>query len=389
MILLEHTNLVGTFELCDYVSVELEPWGSMAPGMYTGSVWIRDYASRTIPVTMRVTTDPIAVPSVSRIDLRLAQGGPAVSYPFLPGISLANSGMGNLQVQGVSASGVGVSAMQIGQQVYVTADPASRGPGTYTDGMVTIQCNGVNCPVQIPVNLEIDPKAAPVIDYQGVVDNATFVPGAAVAQGDVCIVRGHQLSSAGPAWASGFSLPYTLGGATVTVNGTLAPLYYNSSGQIAFQMPYGIMPGTAVVQVVRDTQAGNQVTVNVVASAPRIAVATDAAYNIRDASHPTHAGETLILWVIGLGATNPPVAAGTAAPVSPPAVAVNSPLVKFLGYITTDMKLAAPAFAGLSGGSAGLYQVNVTVPAGVPKDTGWVLLETPDGESNRLPLVVQ
>ena len=107
------------------------------------------------------------------------------------------------------------------------------------------------------------------------------------------------------------------------------------------------------------------------------------------ASHPTHAGETLILWVIGLGATNPPVAAGTAAPVSPPAVAVNSPLVKFLGYITTDMKLAAPAFAGLSGGSAGLYQVNVTVPAGVPKDTGWVLLETPDGESNRLPLVVQ
>lgn len=387
-LLLDPSQPPGYVQVCDYEYVWMIPSWNMAPGTYSGSVWITDFASRTIPVTMRVTTQPIAVPSAIQINLRVAQGGPAVSYPFLPGISLANSGVGNLQVQGVSVAGVGVSAMQIGQQVYVTVDPASRAPGTYTGGMVTIQCNGVNCPVQIPVSLEIDPQAAPAINYQGVVDNVTFAAGAAMAQGDVCIVRGEQLSSNGPEWAAGFPLPISLGGATVLVGGVAAPLYYTSSGQIAFQVPNDTAAGTALVQVVRDRQPGNTVTVNVVASAPQIAAATDAGYNMRDASHPTHAGETLMLWVIGLGATNPPVAAGAAAPVNPPAVAVNPPQVKFLGY-TNDMVLAAPSFAGLSGGSAGLYQVIVTVPAGVPKDLGFILLETPDGDSNRLPLVVQ
>lgn len=386
--LVEQSQLVGNSVQCVSTSIHLAPLPNMAPGTYSGQVSIRDSTSRAIPVTMRVTTQPIAVPSVSQISVRLAQGGPTALNPFLPVISLANSGMGSLQVQGAVASGVGVSANLIGQLVAVTADPASRAPGTYSDGMVTIQCNGVNCPVQIPAILEIDPPAAPTIDYQGVLDNVTFAAGAAVAQGDVCILRGEQLSVTAPQWAAGFPMPASLGGAAVSVNGLAAPLYYSSSGQIAFQMPYGISPGTALVQVTRDGLAGNTVTVNVVASAPQIAVVTDAAYNIRDASNPTHAGETLILWAIGLGAVNPPVLAGEAAPMNPPAVAVTAPQVEFRSY-TNDVEVAAPAFAGLSGGSAGLYQVNVTVPANLPQGTAWVLLNSPSGNSNRMPLVVQ
>lgn len=349
---------------CIMTVIRLAPPAGMAPGTYSGSVTVSGSTASTIPVTMHVTTLPIAVPSVSPINLKFAQGGPAAVYPFLPPVSFTNSGMGTLQVLGVSASGVGVSAYLSGQQVMVTVDPVSRGPGTYTDGMVTVQCNGGNCPLQIPVNLEIDPQAPPVIDYQGVVDNHTFVAGYSVAPGDICILRGRQLSMAAPTWAAGLPLPASLGGAAVLVGGVSAPLFYSSSGQIAFQVPYGTAVGTALVEVVRDGQAGNTVTVSVWAGAAWILGVTDTAGNLRNNTHPTHAGETLILTLIGMGATNPVVPAGTAAPVDPPAVVVDVPSV-LIDSGASDVRVM-PSFAGLSGGSVGLYQVIFTIPADTP-----------------------
>jgi uncharacterized protein (TIGR03437 family) len=366
-------NSVGTLLFPETAYVHLAPPTSMTPGTYSGSVAVNNYAIRTIPVTMRVTTQPIAVPSTDQIQLRLAEGGPAAAYPFLQPVTLANSGMGTLEVQGVAATGQGVSAYQYGELAVVTVDPGSRGPGIYDDGVVTIQCNGANCPVHVPVTLEVVPRASPVIAYRGVVDNATFDPSYAVAPGDVCILRGEQLSLSDPATAVGFPLPTNLGGASVLVNDAQAPLYYTSFGQIAFQMPYSTVTGAALVRVERDGQIGNTVTVNVVARAPQLVVVTDAAYQLRDANHPTKAGETLVLWAIGLGATNPPVEAGAAAPLSPPAVAAE----------------VTPAFAGLSGGSAGLYQVIVAMPADVPKGAVSVRLDIPTWYSNWLPLFVQ
>jgi uncharacterized protein (TIGR03437 family) len=240
--------------------------------------------------------------------------------------------------------------------------------------------------VRVPVSLEIVPRAPPAIAYQGVVDNAAFREGNPVAPGDVCILRGEQLSLSDPATAAGFPLLTSLGGATVLVNDVRAPLYYTSFGQIAFQMPYSTVTGTALVQVERDGQIGNTVTVNLVARAPQLLVVTDTAYQLRDASHPVKAGETLILWAIGLGATIPPVEAGAAAPLSPPAVAVDPPRVVFSGGSTAEV---TPFFAGLSGGSAGLYQVMVPVPADMPKGAVSVRLGFPDWYSNWVPLVVQ
>src|ERR1019366_10559590 len=85
---------MGTLYFTDTAYIHLAPPATMTPGTYSGSVAVNDYAIRTIPVTMRVTTQPIAVPSTPQIHLRLAEGGPAAAYPFLPPISLTNSGMG-------------------------------------------------------------------------------------------------------------------------------------------------------------------------------------------------------------------------------------------------------------------------------------------------------
>jgi uncharacterized protein (TIGR03437 family) len=226
-----------------------------------------------------------------------------------------------------------------------------------------------------------------MIAYRGVVDNATYDPINPVSPGDVCIVRGEQLSLRVPATAEGFPLPTGVNGATVLVNDVAAPLFYTSSGQIAFQMPYDTAAGTALVQVVREGQAGNTVTVNVLPRVPQIVAVTDAAYQLRDARHPTKAGETLILWVIGLGATNPPVQAGAAAPLDPPAVAVSVPQVGFSGKDAFER--LTPGFAGLSPGSAGLYQVIVTVPADVLPGPAYIWVVNPDWSGNVASLVVQ
>ncbi len=94
-----------------------------------------------------------------------------------------------------------------------------------------------------------------------------------------------------PTIAASLPLPSNLGGATVLGNDVLAPLYYTSFGQVAFQMPYGVATGQALVQVLRDGVWSNTVTANVVATVPEIAAITDSAYNVRDATHPAKAGE--------------------------------------------------------------------------------------------------
>jgi len=361
---------MSTLFVIDSFFIELAPPPSMPAGTYQGTFSIINTSdNRTIPVTMRVTTQPIAVPSTDRVSLRLAQNGPVAAYPFLPAISLTNNGLGTLAVQDVSGSGAGVSAYHYQGLAIVTVDPAGLAPGIHDDGMITIQCNAVNCPLRIPVRVEIVPQAPPVIAYRGVVDNATFDANNPVAQGGVAIVKGEQLSLQPPQFASGGApLPLTLGGATVRVNGRPAPLYYSSYGQIALQMPSGIAPGQVVVDIVRDGAVSNAVLVTVAGSAPQVVAVSDLAYHRIDPDHPAKPAQTIILWSIGLGPTHPPVLDGMPAPY-PPATLDPSPSVRFgpvpqrLGTAIFDL---TPSFAGLSPGSIGLYQVIVTLPAGIP-----------------------
>jgi uncharacterized protein (TIGR03437 family) len=349
---------MGTIVYPQYVQVS--PPTNMAPGTYNGTVAITGNVSQNIPVTLHLTTLPIATPSTNQISLQLAQKGPAVTYPFVPFISLSNSGLGTLQVTGVSGSGTGVTAYNYSGVAIVTVDPGTLAPGFYSDGMVTIQCNAANCPVQVPVQLEVDAQGPPVLNYQGAVDNATF--SSTGSPGDVMVVKGSQLSLQAPQMAAGQPLQTSLGGASVLVNGVAAPLYYSSYGQIAFQARANTVLGTALVQVVRDGQTSNTISMNVAQYAPGIVVVTDGSYNLVDANHPVKAGQPLILWSLGLGTTNPAVADGTAAPASPLATVTAGVTIQAVSGSSVVSTLN-PSFAGLSPGSVGLYQVNANAPA--------------------------
>ncbi len=98
-------------------------------------------------------------------------------------------------------------------------------------------------------------------------------------------------------------------------------------------------------------------TVNEQGSGQAVAMVGNTA-NVADATHPVKPGDALVIYCAGLGAVSPPVANGAAAPAAPLSQ-TGIPMV------TIGHKPAHVLFSGLAPGFAGLYQVNVTVPADV------------------------
>ncbi len=384
----------GSFRFVFPYNIHFAPGANMAPGTYNGTVTTSGSSvageNVSIPVTMRVTTQPIAKPVPERIDLRLAEGAPPMIYPFSIPIALTNLGLGTLTTGAITTSGGTWLKPDPAINTFMAIDPAGLAVGSYT-GTVTVASTAVNAPTTIPVTLEIVAKGAPLIDYQGVLDNGTFIPGDTVAQGDVMVVKGGQFSAAPFTAGPAPPLAGTLGGATVLVNGIQAPQYYSSYGQLAFQLPVNTPLGTAQVQVQRDDgQISNTVTVSVAARAPRLlaAVNPDGSVNTGDPAHPAKAGDVLTIYAIGLGPTSPSVATGLPAPSAEPLSRVSGDLlVNFGGSVVGP--LVVPAFAGLTPTYAGLYQINVVVPDDSPRGVVDVSAGFPDARSNSLHLAIQ
>lgn len=175
------------------------------------------------------------------------------------------------------------------------------------------------------------------------------------------------------AWNGDF--PTSLGGTSVAIDGKAAYLWFVNSTQINLQAPDDAANGT--VPVVVTTGGGTSTsTVTLAQFAPSFSllnskyaatiVATPgspgnsgAGYDIIGPvgafSYPTRpvkAGETVQLYGVGFGPTNPTVPAGQA--FSSAAASVTTPLVTIGGV------LATVDFAGIV--EAGLFQFNVVVP---------------------------
>jgi uncharacterized protein (TIGR03437 family) len=382
----------GSFRFVYPYRIHVQPTDGMAEGTYTGSVTTSGSSvaseNLNIPVTMHLTTQPIAQANPGQINLRLAQGAPPLVYPFDPIVTLVNLGQGTLTTGNMTLSGGSWIKPDTAVPSFISIDPTGLAVGDNT-GSVTIDSNAANAPVKVPVDLQVVDKGAPLIFYQGVLDNGTFVPGDTVCPGDIMIVKGEQLSFSPFTPGQAPPLANQMGGATITVNGAPAPLVYSSYGQLSFQMPVDIALGTALVQVQRDGLSSNTVSVNVGLRAPRIiaVVNQDGSSNLPDGSHPAHAGDVLTIYAIGLGPTDPVVGTGAPAPSAEPLARVTANVVVSFGTGIAAIP-ATPFFAGLTPTAAGLYQVNVTVPDGYV-GVVYISLTFPDAVSNPVPIFIQ
>ncbi len=367
----------GSFRFVLPYDIHIAPLASQTSGSYTGTITTSGSTfagdNKTIAVTMQVTSQPIAQASAGQESFTLAQGAAPVTIP----IAVANKGQGTLTIQSASSTAQGVTASVVSGGVSAVFDPGSLAPGTYT-GSISVTSNAANSPLTIPVSFTVEAKGAPSLPFGGVVDNAIFGAGDPLAPGDIAALFGDQLLFQATAFATQVPLPTTLGTTQVLVNGTPAPLFFASYGQIDFEIPANTATGNAQVQVVRDGQTSNAISVAIAARAPRLLQA-----GLTTAS----TGAALTIYAIGLGQTVDTVASGAASPSSPLPLLISTPTIFFGDFVAVS---ATPLYAGLSPGGVGLYQINVTVPPGLPKGAVDIRAMFADGTvSNPVQVTIQ
>jgi uncharacterized protein (TIGR03437 family) len=217
-------------------------------------------------------------------------------------------------------------------------------------------------------SISANPNAASVV-------NAAQV-GGGIAANTYVSIYGNNLAATKRTWttsdfgANGTTLPASLDGVSVMVNGEPAYICYISPVQINLLTPADLpLAGGIAVQVSNGTLTGNTVNVTLQAAAPSFFL-FDAAGRVA-ATHannspigtatstpvgtPAAPGELIILYGSGFGVTNP-------APVNGHLQAGAAPLVQ-LPVIQFNGATATIAFGGLS--ATGLYQFNLTVPSAV------------------------
>jgi uncharacterized protein (TIGR03437 family) len=234
--------------------------------------------------------------------------------------------------------------------------------------------------VELDVLAQSLPASGPVyINPLGVTNTANYTPITnAVAPGEFLTLFGSGLASS-QATAS-VPFPSTLNGVSVSINGRPAPIYTVSATSITCIVPYATAEAFAVIQVTNNGVTSNTVTMFADASAAGVFTQDQSGTGPGDAVHangslvtsgsPAQVGETIAVYLTGLGTVTPAVNDGAAA--SSNSLSNTDDTID----IFVDGQQANVSFSGLVPGLAGLYQVNFVVPS--TPDTGGVALDVAD-----------
>ena len=231
----------------------------------------------------------------------------------------------------------------------------------------------------------------------GIVNAATSSPFTnAVAPGEFVSLFGTGLA-AGKAQAQTLPIANSLGGVRVLVNGLPMPIQFVSPTQINALIPYGLdvmNSSFATFQVFNNDVKSNPVTVFSSATSPGVfsvnqsgagsAAVLHANNTLVSSASPAKMGETVQLFVSGLGAVSPSVDDGAGGGGNPLNL-VKAQLVVELGGQFTK---ATVAFSGLAPGFAGLYQVNFVIPTGLPSGDNYLTVSTPDGVTSQTTIAI-
>jgi uncharacterized protein (TIGR03437 family) len=150
------------------------------------------------------------------------------------------------------------------------------------------------------------------------------------------------------------------------------PMLYVSEGQVNFIMSTLVLVGPVNIRMATESNAGPEITVTLVDCAPALfpigagyAIATTADNKLLTTDAPAHPGDTIVIYITGLGRTSPNPAPGEI-PTYAAQIVTPSALKVTFGTMAIDPSLIK--YAGLTPGSGGLYQINVFVPQGVGTD---------------------
>jgi len=321
-------------------------------GTYNLQTTVRDSGNNTASAVMALTVNAAAqVPAISVLSPNYAfLGGPAFT------LTVAGSGFrpgAVVQWNNSALTTTFTSSTQLSAQI-----PASL---ILSAGSASVTITNPGGTASVAATFTIIP-AIPVVSTAGVVNAASSLP--AIAPGTLISIYGANLalSAAQPQVAP---LPTTLGGTSVSINGTLVPLLFVSPGQINAQVPYETAPGTADLLVQSQGANSAPVKIQVAAIGPGVLTAgatnhilamNDADGSLNQEGSPAIPGQYVTAYLTGQGLVSNPVPTGSAAPASPFSLPEGAVQVAIGG------QPAYVQFAGLAPYFVGLLQLNVQIP---------------------------
>ena len=179
-----------------------------------------------------------------------------------------------------------------------------------------------------------------------------------IAPGEMIAITGRGLGPVGTLVAkfdSSGRVATNLGGVQVLINGIPAPLISVSATSIACMTPFGVSgSSSALVQVVQNGIASPGVTVGVkeVAFLPDILAVANQNGTFNTQANPAHPGETVSVYLTGMGNTSPPVPDGSIYQTPPPAPLYPA-YTYIYAYVSQTYSGPAPGLV------AGIWVVNL------------------------------
>ena len=205
----------------------------------------------------------------------------------------------------------------------------------------------------------------------GLVNSASFTPAPnnQVSPGQVVSLFGQHFTASSGVNAAAVPLPTQLGSENVSVTacGRSIPLYNVFPGQTNAQLPRECpSTGTASATITSGGQTVSQ-SFALAAASPGIftingsgtgdGIILHGDNTLVSAAKPATAGEQVVIYATGLGATSPSFPTGTAANQA------NTTVLPV--HVTVGGQTAAVVYSGLTQSLVGLYQINAIMPAGV------------------------
>jgi uncharacterized protein (TIGR03437 family) len=255
-----------------------------------------------------------------------------------------------------------------GDQIFNATVPA---------GGLTVQFNGYA-------------RVYPAITASRVVDAASFQVGKGLAPGSYITIFGTALSDATQV-ESTTSLPVALSDVSVSFDGGGLSLpghiHFVSPGQINVQIPWEFQGQSSVsIKVTISQLPSNVYTVPLAPVSPGVFAIVDSTSGaVITGSTPVKRGDVLVIYANGLGAVSNQPASGEPSPGPPQPLATTS----VNPSVTIGGSTAPLIFSGLTPGSVGLYQVNVTVPSDAPTGSQPLVIAINGVSSQAQTIVVQ
>jgi uncharacterized protein (TIGR03437 family) len=232
----------------------------------------------------------------------------------------------------------------------------------------------------------ITPPAGVWINPVGITNSANYTPLTnSYSPGELVNIYGNFGVPAQT--ASTIPVPTTLGGVQVNVNNRPAPVYAVGPNMLSVLIPFASTNDSFVTfKAVVNGATSNLVTMYTNNTSPGLYSLTQNGVGPSAILHPDFTavtdskpatpGETVLLFLNGLGTVNPQTADGAAGPNSPLSV-VNGNVSVLVDDGVHDPLSTTITFAGLAPGFPGLYQVNFQVPkSGLTSGAAFVRVDT-------------